>query len=80
MNNNEVSSVPSNYLDLECSQVSGLTRTKTEFLLAKNKILVGFIVMDVTGGGRHYIDGGAVRFLPLADSYKFMHPESNELN
>ena len=64
-------------LDLECSQVAGLTRTKTEFLLAQNKVLVGFIVMDISGGGRHYIDAGSVRFLPLAESYKFMHPSSN---
>ena len=64
-------------LDLECSQVAGLTRTKTEFLLAQNKVLVGFIVMDISGGGRHYIDAGAVRRLSCAEAYAFMKPESN---
>ena len=64
-------------LDLECSQVAGLTRTKTEFLLARHKALVGFIVMDINDGARHYIDAGAVRRLSCAEAYAFMKPESN---
>ena len=64
-------------LDLECSQVAGLTRTKTEFLLARHKALVGFIVMDIETGARHYIDAGAVRRMSCAEAYAFMKPESN---
>ena len=64
-------------LDLECSQVAGLTRTKTEFLLARHKALDGFIVMDINDGARHYIDAGAVRRLSCAEAYAFMKPESN---
>jgi hypothetical protein len=64
-------------LDLECSQVAGLTRTKTEFLLAQHKALIGFIVMDINDGARHYIDAGAVRRLSCAEAYAFMKPESN---
>ena len=78
MNEPQATDVASNnLLDLECSQVAGMTRTKTEMLLAQHKALVGFIVMDITGGGRHYIDAGSVRFLPCADAYAFMNPESN---
>lgn len=64
-------------LDLECSQVAGITRTKTEFLLAQHKALIGFIVMDINDGARHYIDAGAVRRLTCAEAYAFMKPESN---
>jgi len=64
-------------LDLECSQVAGLTRTKTEFLLAQHKALIGFIVMDIETGARHYIDAGAVRRMSCAEAYAFMKPESN---
>ena len=64
-------------LDLECSQVEWLTRTKTEFLLAQHKALIGFIVMDINGGARHYIEAGAVRRLSCAEAYAFMKPESN---
>ena len=68
---------PTELLDLECSQVAGLTRTKTEFLLAQHKALIGFIVMDIETGARHYIDAGAVRRLSCAEAYAFMKPESN---
>ena len=68
---------PTDLLDLECSQVAGLTRTKTEFLLAQHKALIGFIVMDIKTGARHYIDAGAVRRLSCAEAYAFMKPESN---
>ena len=64
-------------LDLECSQVAGLTRTKTEFLLAQHKALIGFIVMDINDGARHYIDAGDVRRLSCEEAYAFMKPESN---
>ena len=64
-------------LDIECSQVAGLTRTKTEFLLAQHKALIGFIVMDIETGARHYIDAGAVRRMSCAEAYAFMKPESN---
>ena len=62
----------SDILNLECSQLSGLTRRKTIELLKNHKALVGFIVMDVKTGSRTYIDAGAVRKLSMKDSYDFI--------
>lgn len=63
-------------LCVECSQLSGMTRNKANFLLEQNKALVGVIVMDINSGDRAYIEAGAVRWMSIKDSYKLMHPNA----